>query len=221
MALRIPVLGFLAHVILVSFPNLPDDAALGVFQVAPNYAVGFHFRPLTDSGARFLFFRPADGALRLDPALLVMKRRCVASSGPGAGQKWIRTRYGKMRATFLEGWTWVLGRAGAPPLLFAFWASWCIRSADGNLDSANMEIRAGFCPTESEGPCPRLAYWEESNGGKEGWETTVVAPTAGYFEIVEEDAGLVVVDWLIRLSVAAEFASRRCSAVVKLRIALA
>lgn len=156
-ALPIPVLGFLARVILVSFPNQPDDAALGVFQAAPSYAVGFHFRPLTDSGARFLFFRPADGALRLGPALLVMKRRCVASNGRGAVQKSIRKRYGKMMETFLEDSTWALVRAGAPPWLSAFSASWCIPSADESPDSANREIRADFCPMGLEGLCRLLA----------------------------------------------------------------
>ena len=214
MALPIPVLGFLARVILVSFPNLPDGAALGVFQAAPSYAVGFHFRPLTDFGARFLFFRPADGALRLGPALLVMKRRCVVSNDPGAGQKSIRKKYGKMTEKFPEDSTWALVRAGALPWLSAFSASWCIPSANGSPDSASREIRADFCRMESEGLCCPLAWWGEPNGGNRWWEMTT-GRVAGHFEPVGEDAGLVTVYWKVLSSVAAEFASPQCSAVVE------
>lgn len=76
MALPIPFWGCFARlrlVTLVSFPNRPDDVELGVFQTAPNYAVDFHFRPLINFGARYLFSPFVGGGLR--PALALRERR--------------------------------------------------------------------------------------------------------------------------------------------------
>lgn len=122
MALPIPVLGCVARlrlVILVSFPNRSDAAELGVFQVAPSCAVGFHFRPRTGFAAHFLYGRPADGAGLPAPASPVMKHRCVAESDHVAGQTSKLKRCGRRTGMCPEGSTWEGAPAGALLWLFA------------------------------------------------------------------------------------------------------
>ena len=196
----------------VSFPNQPDDGELGVFQAVPNCAVGFHFRPLTGFGARFLFVRPVDGAFHFDPASPAMKHRCVASSGRGAGQKWILMRYGKTGVTYRAGSKSEAVLVGATLWLFAFWASWYIPSADESPESANTEIRAGFCPMESEGLCLPPVWSGGPSGGRRGWETRTLARIAEHSVLAARDVGRATADQL-DLLVVPEFASRPCSDV--------
>lgn len=195
--------------VLVSFPNQPDDAGLGVFQAAPNCAVDFHFRPLTGFGARFLFFRPVDGAFRFGLALPVRKHRCVASSDRGAVQKWIPTRYGKRMATCLGGSMLAAVLVGATLWLFAFWASSCIPSVDESPEVVNTEIRAGFCPMGWEGLSLPPAWSGASSGGNRWLETRMVAPIAEHFVLAAEDAGPRAAEWGDRLVVAG-FGPRPC-----------
>lgn len=183
-----------------------------MFQAAPNCAVGFHFRPLTGFGARFLFVRPVDGAFHFGPASPVMKHRCVASSDRGAGQKWIPMRYGKRVVTYQAGSRLEAALVGATLWLFAFWASWYIPSADESREPANTEIRAGFCLMESEGLCLPPAWSGGPSGGKTGWETRTLARIAEHSVLAARDAGRAAAERM-DLLVVPEFASRPCSDV--------
>ena len=209
MALPIPVWdcsGHSHHEAPPSFPNRSDDADRGVFQAAPNYAAGFHFRPRISFDARSPSVQAVGGgrwAGRVAPAT---KHRCAVANEPAAAR---RTRAGTA-ATSRKDSTSVVEPLGVRPSLFFFSVENFDTQIGGDwLDVANTAIRVGSFPT-ALGGLDCFGMWAEPNGGNKLYSGMIDAPVAARFAHAVEDADQEAVSSMA-LSAAAGSAFPPCS----------
>lgn len=209
MALPVPVWdcsGRSRHGAPLSFPNRSDDADRGVFQAAPNYAAGCHFRPLISFDARSPSVRSVGGGQWTSRVAPATTHRCAVGSDPAAAR---RTRAGTAETSRTDS-TSAVARVGVRQSLFAFWVeSFDTRTGGERVDVANTGIRAGSFPT-ALGDLGWPGMWVEPSGGSISSGKMIDAPIAVCFARAAEDADRVAVSWTA-LSAAAVSASPRCS----------
>lgn len=209
MALPVPVWdcsGRSCHGTPPSFPNRSDDADRGVFQAAPNYAAGCHFRPLIHFDARSPSGRSVGDGWRTGRAAPVMTHHCAVGSDPAAAP---RTRAGTAGTSRTDS-TSAVERVGERPSLFAFWAeSFDTRTGGARLGVANMAIRVDSFPT-ALGDLGWLGMLVEPSGGNKSSGRTIAAPIAARFARAAEDADQAAVSSTAQ-SAGGVSASPRCS----------